>query len=142
LAVAAAIKGAQIAFALFQTKLLATGAILPTISGLFSGLFAIVKAHPIGLLTTALISGAALIIANWEEVKNFFATIWDEIKPIWEKFSNFAIGIFDQISSPFAAIKSGIGSLFRSDDQKSSLSSKLPPMKNEKAAITDRKSVV
>lgn len=39
------------------------------------------------------ILGAALVISNWEKVKNFFMTIWDPIRPIWETFSNW-IGKF------------------------------------------------
>ncbi|GHT99012.1 hypothetical protein FACS1894126_4970 [Alphaproteobacteria bacterium] len=77
-------------------------------------------ANPIGAAITALAVGATLIIANWEKVKEFFTTIWDSIKPIWEKFSNFATGIFDKITSPFNAIKSGIGSLFSSSEKNKS----------------------
>ncbi|GHU23362.1 hypothetical protein FACS189472_16350 [Alphaproteobacteria bacterium] len=84
-------------------------------------------ANPIGAAITALAVGATLIIANWEKVKEFFTTIWDSIKPIWEKFSNFATGIFDKTTSPFSTIKSGIGSLFGSSDEKQKTESlKLP----------------
>ncbi|GHT91751.1 hypothetical protein FACS1894122_04640 [Alphaproteobacteria bacterium] len=112
------INGIQVAFAILQTKLLAAGTVLPTVTTAFRALTAVVAANPIGAAITALAVGATLIIANWEKVKAFFTTIWDSIKPIWEKFSNFATGIFDKILSPFNAIKSGIGSLFSSSEEK------------------------
>jgi TP901 family phage tail tape measure protein len=114
------IKGIQVAFATLKTKLLATGTVLPTVTAAFRALTAVVAANPIGAAITALAVGATLIIANWEKVKAFFTTIWDSIKPIWEKFSNFATGIFDKITSPLKAIKSGIGGLFGSSEEKKS----------------------
>lgn len=39
-----------------------------------------VMTNPIGLIITAIAVGAALIIANWEPIKAFFAAVWEGIK--------------------------------------------------------------
>ncbi|GHT96311.1 hypothetical protein FACS1894122_14580 [Alphaproteobacteria bacterium] len=115
------------------------GTVLPTVTTAFRALTAVVAANPIGAAITALAVGATLIIANWEKVKEFFTTIWDSIKPIWEKFSNFATGIFDKILSPLAAIKSGIGSLFGSSDEKKSPDAKEATQKAKDSTMPESK---
>ncbi|WP_339045304.1 phage tail tape measure protein [Candidatus Mesenet endosymbiont of Agriotes lineatus] len=57
-----------------------------------------VISNPIGIAVAGLVTGAALIISNWEKVKSFFASFWEYIKsiikPIGEAFawiSNTAI---------------------------------------------------
>ncbi|GFR08328.1 phage tail tape measure protein [Trichonephila clavata] len=46
-----------------------------------------VISNPIGLLVAGLVTGATLIITNWQKVKNFFSSIWKSIiKPIGEMF--------------------------------------------------------
>ncbi|GHT93717.1 hypothetical protein FACS1894122_09380 [Alphaproteobacteria bacterium] len=141
LSASAVIKGIQVAFAILQTKLLAAGTVLPTVTTAFRALTAVVTANPIGAAITALAVGATLIIANWEKVKAFFTTIWDSIKPIWEKFSNFATGIFDKITSPFATIKSSIGSLFSSSEKNKSpeVQKTLPTSKTNDSTMPESK---
>ncbi|MGL5029273.1 MAG: phage tail tape measure protein [Wolbachia pipientis] len=47
-----------------------------------------VMSNPIGLLIASLVTGAALVIANWQKVKDFFSSLWKSIiKPIGEAFS-------------------------------------------------------
>ncbi|WP_458695333.1 phage tail tape measure protein [Wolbachia endosymbiont of Rhagoletis cerasi] len=50
-----------------------------------------VISNPIGLLIAGLVTGATLIITNWQKVKSFFSSIWEYIKsiikPIGEMFS-------------------------------------------------------
>ncbi|WP_341819694.1 phage tail tape measure protein [Wolbachia endosymbiont (group A) of Brachyopa scutellaris] len=58
--------------------------------------------NPIGLLIASLVSGAALVITNWQKVKDFFSNFWEYIKslikPIGETFS----WIGNKVSSIFA----------------------------------------
>ncbi|WP_264336564.1 MULTISPECIES: phage tail tape measure protein [unclassified Wolbachia] len=61
-----------------------------------------VMSNPIGLLITGLVTGAALVITNWQKVKEFFASFWKSIiKPIGEAFSwmgNTVSSIFGKVS--------------------------------------------
>ncbi|WP_264336579.1 MULTISPECIES: phage tail tape measure protein [unclassified Wolbachia] len=58
-----------------------------------------VMTNPIGLLIASLVSGAALVITNWQKVKDFFSNFWKSlIKPIGETFS----WIGNKVSSIFA----------------------------------------
>ncbi|MBD0392285.1 phage tail tape measure protein, partial [Wolbachia endosymbiont of Pentalonia nigronervosa] len=64
-----------------------------------------VMSNPIGLLITGLVTGAALVIANWQKVKEFFASFWEYIKsiikPVGEAFSwmgSTVSSIFGKIS--------------------------------------------
>jgi len=41
-----------------------------------------VMSNPIGLLITGLVTGAALVITNWQKVKSFFTSFWEYIKSI------------------------------------------------------------
>ncbi|WP_353271873.1 phage tail tape measure protein [Wolbachia endosymbiont (group A) of Nomada goodeniana] len=60
-----------------------------------------VMSNPIGLLITGLITGAALVITNWQKVKEFFASFWKSIiKPIGEAFSWMG----DTVSSVFGKV--------------------------------------
>ncbi|WP_265023733.1 phage tail tape measure protein [Wolbachia endosymbiont (group A) of Epistrophe grossularia] len=60
-----------------------------------------VMSNPIGLLITGLITGAALVITNWQKVKEFFASFWKSIiKPIGEAFS----WVGDTVSSVFGKV--------------------------------------
>nr|AAL24514.1 phage-related tail protein [Wolbachia endosymbiont of Drosophila melanogaster] len=63
-----------------------------------TGLRAVTLANPIGLLITGLVTGAALVIANWQKVKDFFSSFWKSIiKPIEEAFSWIGESIFGKV---------------------------------------------
>ncbi|WP_353278529.1 phage tail tape measure protein [Wolbachia endosymbiont (group A) of Udea olivalis] len=61
-----------------------------------------IMSNPIGLLVAGLVTGAALVIANWQKVKDFFSSFWKSIiKPIEEAFSwtgNTISSVFGKIS--------------------------------------------
>ncbi|QWE32401.1 MULTISPECIES: phage tail tape measure protein [unclassified Wolbachia] len=88
--------------------------VFPTV---ITGLRAIslaVMSNPIGLLIAGLVTGAALVITNWQKVKEFFASFWEYIKsiikPIGEAFSwmgSTVSSIFGKISkdSPIKEFK-------------------------------------
>ncbi|WP_265030268.1 phage tail tape measure protein [Wolbachia endosymbiont (group A) of Philonthus cognatus] len=57
------------------------------ITGLRAITFAVMS-NPIGLLVASLVTGAALVITNWQKVKDFFSSFWKSlIKPIGEALS-------------------------------------------------------
>ncbi|WP_264686089.1 phage tail tape measure protein [Wolbachia endosymbiont (group B) of Polyommatus icarus] len=63
-----------------------------------TGLRAITLANPIGLLVAGLVTGAALVIANWQKVKDFFSSFWKSlIKPIGEAFSWIGESVFGKV---------------------------------------------
>ncbi|WP_386086920.1 phage tail tape measure protein [Wolbachia endosymbiont (group A) of Norellia spinipes] len=61
-----------------------------------------VMSNPVGLLIASLVTGAALVITNWQKVKDFFSSFWKSIiKPIEEAFSwmgNTVSSTFGKIS--------------------------------------------
>ncbi|MDG7056553.1 MAG: phage tail tape measure protein [Wolbachia endosymbiont of Penenirmus auritus] len=79
--------------------------VLPAVvTGLRAVTLAVIS-NPIGLLIAGLVTGAAVVIANWKKVKNFFSSIWEYIKsiikPIGEMFSwmgNIVGSIFGKVS--------------------------------------------
>nr|WP_237350091.1 phage tail tape measure protein [Wolbachia endosymbiont of Cylisticus convexus] len=72
-------------------KAILQGTLLPVLTSLSArvipavimGLKALTLTNPIGAAIAGLSVGAALVIANWQKVKNFFSSIWKSItKPI------------------------------------------------------------
>ncbi|BET28509.1 hypothetical protein wCauATS_07110 [Wolbachia pipientis] len=57
-----------------------------------------VMSNPIGLLIAGLVTGAALVITNWQKVKDFFSSFWKSIiKPIEEVFSWIGESVFGKV---------------------------------------------
>ncbi|WP_353276272.1 phage tail tape measure protein [Wolbachia endosymbiont (group B) of Villa cingulata] len=90
-----------------RAKIIATFSFLSAtvFPAVITGLRAItlaVMSNPIGLLITGLVTGAALVITNWQKVKDFFSSFWKSlIKPIGKAFSwvgNTVSSIFGKIS--------------------------------------------
>ncbi|MDX5496642.1 MAG: phage tail tape measure protein [Wolbachia endosymbiont of Nomada fabriciana] len=87
-----------------RTKIIATFSFLSAtvFPAVITGLRAVtlaVMSNPVGLLIASLITGAALVITNWQKVKDFFSSFWKSlIKPIGKAFS----WIGDTVSSIFA----------------------------------------
>ncbi|WP_265024700.1 phage tail tape measure protein [Wolbachia endosymbiont (group B) of Protocalliphora azurea] len=64
-----------------------------------TGLRAITLVNPIGLLVAGLVTGAALVIANWQKVKDFFSSLWKSlIEPIGKAFSWIGESVFGKVS--------------------------------------------
>ncbi|APR98630.1 phage tail tape measure protein [Wolbachia endosymbiont of Folsomia candida] len=74
--------------------------ILPAVVTGFRVLTAAMMSNPVGAVVAVLSVGAALVIANWQKVKDFFSNIWDYIKsiikPIGELFKWIG-GIYGKI---------------------------------------------
>ncbi|MDR2107139.1 MAG: phage tail tape measure protein [Holosporaceae bacterium] len=78
------------------------------------------------------------IMASWQKLKTFFKGIWNDVAPKWDKFASPFSKIWDGAKSSV----SSIGSLFKSNETKPSIASKLPPLNSAKAApITKNQSV-
>ncbi|RDD34802.1 Phage-related minor tail protein [Wolbachia endosymbiont of Cylisticus convexus] len=57
-----------------------------------------IMSNPIGLLIAGLVTGAALVITNWQKVKDFFSSFWKSIiKPIEEAFSWIGESVFGKV---------------------------------------------
>lgn len=61
------------------------------------------SATGIGALVVGLGLAAGLVIANWDKVKSFFLSMWEEIKPIWETITSFV----GAVGGPFVDLLSG-----------------------------------
>ncbi|WP_341823864.1 phage tail tape measure protein [Wolbachia endosymbiont (group A) of Agelastica alni] len=69
-----------------------------------------VMSNPIGLLIAGLVTGAALVITNWQKVKDFFSSFWKSIiKPIEEAFSWIGESVFGKVlgNSPLKEFEKG-----------------------------------
>ncbi|OJH31507.1 Phage-related minor tail protein [Wolbachia endosymbiont of Armadillidium vulgare] len=57
-----------------------------------------IMSNPIGLLVAGLVTGAALVIANWQKVKDFFSSLWKSlIEPIGKAFSWIGESVFGKV---------------------------------------------
>jgi hypothetical protein len=70
------------------------------------------------------------IMASWQKLKTFFTGICDDIAPKWDKFTSPLSKLWDGAKSSV----SSVGSLFKTDEAKPSIASKLPPLSGAKAA--------
>jgi TP901 family phage tail tape measure protein len=70
------------------------------------------------------------IMASWQKLKTFFTGIWDDIAPKWNAFTAPLSKLWDGAKSSV----SSVGSLFKSDETKPSIASKLPPLSSAKSA--------
>jgi TP901 family phage tail tape measure protein len=80
------------------------GSAIPIVIGGLRALTVALMTNPIGLVIGGLAIAAGLIIANWDKVKSFFATIWEPVKPVWEAFANWIGNFWKIISTPFTAL--------------------------------------
>lgn len=69
-----------------------------------------VMSNPIGFLIASLVTGAALVVTNWQKVKDFFSSFWKSlIKPIGEAFSWIGESVFGKVlgNSTLKELKKG-----------------------------------
>ncbi len=105
LAFSSGLLGGQIGLLRFGGVLfgLARGAVPAVIAGIRAVTIAMAT-NPIGLIAVGIAAAAALIIANWDTVKEYLLKIWEPIRPYWEKFAAWVERIWGTISAPFEAI--------------------------------------
>ena len=87
----------------FATSLLAMGFASKVINFLKTTA-ALLTAHPVVTIISAVATGAMLIIRYWEPIKNFFIGIWDGIKSGAEAAWNFITSIFSNVAEFFGSI--------------------------------------
>jgi len=56
-----------------------------------------IEANPIGAIVALIIGAAALIIANWDRVKQFFSNLWTSIKQFFSNAWQFIKNLFENI---------------------------------------------
>lgn len=90
---AVATNASTLALAANRVALIASAA-ASKIAAVASAIFnAVLNANPIMLIATAIIGAAALIIANWESVKDFFVDMMDVVGKVFDAVINpFGIG--------------------------------------------------
>ena len=64
--------------------------VFPAVIAGFRALTVAMMSNPIGAIVGGIAIAATLVVTNWESVKNFFMTIWEPIKPVWEAFGDWA----------------------------------------------------
>jgi TP901 family phage tail tape measure protein len=94
---------ARVAFWGVRAALASVGTAIKTIGLILKGIAVVAQLNPVLLAITGIVIGAALIIKNWDKVKEFFMNLW---KWLTEKFK--AIGEF------FSNIGSKVGGFFKS----------------------------
>ncbi|WP_395461632.1 phage tail tape measure protein [Wolbachia endosymbiont (group A) of Therophilus tumidulus] len=95
--------------------------------------------NPIGAVVAGLSVGAALVIANWQKVKDFFSSIWKSIvKPIGEFFNWIGIGkLFND--SPLKAFETPVETKIGNE---SNVLSNGNPLLNNKEISESGKSII
>lgn len=135
--------------------------VLPAVvTGLRAITLAVIS-NPIGLLIAGLVTGAALVITNWQKVKDFFSSIWEYIKsiikPIGEMFSwmgntvgsifgkvaeNSPLKEFEKRKSIVAEIKTPLKSSISSNlSNNSAIKEMSERSRNNKSFIEEKKSI-
>lgn len=88
-------------------------------------LFALLMAHPVVAIVTAIIAAVVLLWNNCEEFRNaigaiwdaivgFFAGAWEEIKAAWGNTTEFFAAIWEGIQSIFQGVAEFFGAIFQS----------------------------
>jgi len=131
-------------------KAILHGTLLPVLTSLSArvipavimGLKALTLTNPIGAVVAGLSVGAALVIANWQKVKDFFSSIWKSIvKPIGEFFNWIGIGkLFND--SPLKAFETPLETKIGKVVAESNVLSNENPLLNNKEISESGKSIV
>ncbi len=131
-------------------KAILHGTLLPVLTSLSArvipavimGLKAFMVTNPIGAVVAGLSVGTALVIANWQKVKDFFSSIWKSIvKPIGEFFNWIGIGkLFND--SPLKAFETPVETKIGKVVTESNVLSNENPLLNNKEISESGKSII
>lgn len=81
-----------------------------------SGLFMLIKAHPVIAVITAIVAAFLYLWNNCEAFREFWINLWEKIKEIavtvWEAIKGFFIATWEAISSAAQAVWNGIKDFF------------------------------
>jgi TP901 family phage tail tape measure protein len=61
-------------------------------------------ANPIGAAVTVMAIGAGLIYDNWDTIKTFFLSIWDDVQPYWDSYFSFVVDGALMMTTPLRAV--------------------------------------
>ncbi|WP_264331025.1 phage tail tape measure protein [Wolbachia endosymbiont (group B) of Erebia ligea] len=119
-------------------KAILQGTLLPVLTSLSArvipavimGLKALTLTNPIGAAIAGLSVGAALVIANWQKVKDFFSSIWKSITKSIENW--IGIGKFFN-DSPIKALEKPVEAKIGSATSENNVFSKGNPLLNNNA---------
>ncbi|WP_265030485.1 phage tail tape measure protein [Wolbachia endosymbiont (group B) of Athalia cordata] len=138
-----AVVGFGYAFALAEGgiltfKAILQGTLLPVLTSLSArvipavimGLKALTLTNPIGAAIAGLSVGAALVIANWQKVKDFFSSLWKSITKSIENWTG--IGKFFN-DSPIKALEKPVEAKIGSATSENNVFSKGNPLLNNNA---------
>ena len=127
--------------------LLALGGIKKVITGLRALAVALVS-NPVFAAAALLALAAGLVVMHWDRVKEFFLTIWEKIKPVWEAFAGWVGEWLEKITAPFKWLFSaidkvqkkigGIGGASKNRSRKGVLASEQGEEESEKTSKTYR----
>ena len=87
--------------------LLAVAGIKKVLIGLRALAVALVS-NPVFAAAALLALAAGLVVMHWDRVKEFFLTIWEKIKPVWEAFAGWVGEWLEKITAPFKWLFSAI----------------------------------
>ena len=88
--------------------LLAVAGIKKVITGLRALAIALVS-NPVFAAAALLALAAGMVVLHWDKVKEFFLTIWEKIKPVWEAFAGWIGEWLGKITAPFKWLFDAIG---------------------------------
>ncbi|MEG2765720.1 MAG: phage tail tape measure protein [Acidaminococcaceae bacterium] len=93
---------------LFNASLSATGSVLSLLRGGVTQLWGILAANPWIIAATLAIGAAVLIYQNWDTIKQWFITLWDNpmlaIEQFWTGLKNIFQSGFDWVSAKWQAL--------------------------------------
>ncbi|MBA8769961.1 phage tail tape measure protein [Wolbachia pipientis] len=131
-------------------KAILHGTLLPVLTSLSARVIpavimelkALTLTNPIGAVVAGLSVGAALVIANWQKVKDFFSSIWKSIvKPIGEFFNWIGIGkLFND--SPLKAFETPVETKIGKVVAENNVLSNENPLLNNKEISESGKSII
>ncbi len=81
---------------------------LKLISAILIAMNLIMAAGPFGLLAVAAVAAAALIIANWEPIKQFFSDLWAGITMEFDNAMSRIMGVIDRVKSVIQSATSAV----------------------------------
>ena len=107
-------RGWAVAQTVFNGAAGATRAVLGSLGAGFRALWAIIMANPWMALAAVAIGAGLLIYNNWDTIKQWFTTLWEDPELALQQFCdgvrNYLGGIFDWVSEKWESLKSLLSS--------------------------------
>lgn len=101
----------KLAMILWKTVIFALKAALLILRGALLLINLVLAGNPIGIAIVAIAAAAALIIANWEPIKDFFSRLWDDVVFIFDEAMGKIKEVVKAATEAFSFITGGPDSL-------------------------------